>query len=63
MSVAFRDYIYEVEEYGAPLEELPALREELERMRQEAEMIEIAERAKRVPTYIPVEPDEDGLPF
>ena len=63
MSVAFRNYIYEVEEYGAPLEELPALREELEKMCQEAKMREIAERAKRVPSYIPAEPEDDGLPF
>ena len=53
----------EAQAYGVYLEELPALQEELEKMRQEAEMREIAERAKRVPTYIPVEPDEDGLPF
>ena len=63
MSLAFRDFIYEVQEYGAPLEELPALREELEQMRLEAERKETAERAKRVPSYIPAEPEDDGLPF
>jgi hypothetical protein len=60
MSVAFRDYIYEVEEYGAPLEELPALREELEKMWQEAE--EYYRNYPVEPThYDPNAPD--SLPF
>ncbi len=61
-----KDCLMDLEEaqaYGVSLEELPALREELEKMRQEAEIREIAERAKRVLSYIPVEPEDDGLPF
>ena len=61
-----KEWLMDLEEaqaYGVSLEELPALREELEKMRQEAEMIEIAERAKREPTYIPVESEDDSLPF
>jgi hypothetical protein len=44
-----KDYLYDLEN--------PDPRGE-----QEAAMM-VEERAKRVPTYIPVEPDEDGLPF
>lgn len=61
-----KEWLMDLEEaqaYGVTLEELPTLREELEKMRQEAEEREIEERAKRVPSYIPVEPEDDGLPF
>ena len=61
-----KEWLMDLEEakaYGVSFEELPALREELEKMCQEAKMREIAERAKRVPSYIPAEPEDDGLPF
>ena len=61
-----KDWLMDLEEaqaYGVSIDALPALREELERMRLEAEEKEIEERAKRVQSYIPVEPEDDGLPF
>lgn len=61
-----KDWLMDLEEaqaYGVSIDALPALREELEQMRLEAERNETAERAKRVPSYIPVEPEDDGLPF